>query len=73
MTRRMIPEHFRQDGRAKHQYATEAEAERAAAVQQAGSGSKRRPYHAYRCGFCHLWHVGRKPPPGKRARHQEAS
>lgn len=67
MTRRLIAEHFRVDGRAKHQYATEVEASAAAAVQQTASGSKRRPYHAYRCGFCRLWHIGRKPPPGRRA------
>lgn len=68
---RMIPEHFRQDGQAKRMFVDEPSARAAAAVQQAASGSKRRPYHAYRCGFCHGWHIGRKPPPGKRAQHQK--
>ena len=67
---RLIPEHFRGDGQAKRAYDDEATARAVAIEQQNASGSKRRPYHAYRCGFCDRWHVGRKPPRGKRNRPQ---
>lgn len=69
--RRILPEHFRPDGRAKVSYTTEGEAQQAAEVAQERHGSKRRPYHAYQC-YCEAWHVGRKPPPGRRARHRES-
>lgn len=65
-----IREHFRRDGKAKVKFLTLGEAEAHARDMNTRHGSNRRPYEAYECGFCGGVHVGRKPPPGKRAKHE---
>jgi hypothetical protein len=64
---RGLREHFGRNGTPKRAFTVEAECRAIAAAVQDQRGSKRRPYHAYLCGACGLWHVGRKPPQGKRA------
>lgn len=54
----MLREHVNNNGRAKVGYPTADEADQAA---RSMGGSKRRPYRAYQCSACKLWHVGRKP------------
>lgn len=56
---------FRPNGDPKRRYEKKQDAIEQALRQ---GGSKRRPYRAYECPVCAGWHVGRKPPKGKRGR-----
>jgi hypothetical protein len=51
--------HWRADGAAKVRYPTEREALAAAAERGREAGME---LGAYRCGFCHGWHMGRRDP-----------
>ncbi len=53
--------HFKRTGEAKVGYDTMEKARAAADRQQQRCGSNRRPYHAYECGDCHKFHIGKRP------------
>lgn len=60
---RPLSGHLNPQGQAKRKFATEADAQTFADVEQQRNGSNRRPYGAYQCDHCGSWHVGRRPVP----------
>ncbi len=50
MSKRIIPQHFRRDGRAK----------RSLSRTQAEKLAKQYKQKAYRCTFCGAWHLARR-------------
>lgn len=56
-------EHFGASGKPKQAFATKHDAERrATGLRYQQTKNARRKYHAYECGTCGSWHVGRRMP-----------
>ena len=51
-----VASHFTREGTAKSAYRTEREAQSAAQLAWTLNGTE---LNAYRCDFCHQWHVGK--------------